>query len=198
MALRDYFKFVNWYFKYSTVKFFPKTGSRYHLSQRERLPILLLGYVLLLINVVVALFHLGQSGYMYFIIGILELCSMLYICRFSFLVYYILYARYIRREDSVNDRIIVEYIILGEYPKDLSRMIEKHYSIRCVENKRFTVNYYLVEKRNKRKNVSQKEFLVLRIAPNKVFFNKQEVFSEKITDMSILEDFLRGTLKESG
>lgn len=198
MALRDYLKFVNWYFKYSTSKFFSKSGSRYQLSQRERLPLLLLGFALLLINVVAALFHIGQGGYMYLIFGILELYSVLYICRFSFLIYCVLYARYIRREDTVNDRIIVEYTILGEYPKDLSRMIEKYYSIRCVENKRFTVYYYLVEKRNKRKNVSKKEFLVLRITPNKVFFNQQEVFSEKITDMSMLEDFLRGALKESG
>lgn len=189
--MKDYLFFVKWYFKLSTNKLFPRTGSRYLLGQKERLPLVVLGYVLLLINIVVALFHVDQGFWKYLFIGILELSSLLFVCRFSFIYYFFLYSRFVHRVDSVNDRILVDEIVLLEPSEDVRRMISKNYRIIEVRGSIYAVKYYIVEKTKRYKKLSNRDLIILKITPKKILLNKKEVFSHKITDMSALEDCLQ-------
>jgi hypothetical protein len=134
----------------------------------------------------------GKACYFAFMFLVIALLY-LWICEFSFLYYYILFAKYVRRNDSVNDKVIVEGIILREWPRDIEGIITKYYRIRWTDGNLFAVKYYLVERSKKHKKPSRVDFVVLKITPTKVFFNKQEVFSHKITDLSELDTVLQNT-----
>ncbi len=213
MSIKGYLQFVKWYFVHRGKVCFaaapwrpPGKKKMLHLCEprgvilrKDRLPLVVFAYLCVIAFFPLALFVLppwqacfGAVAVLIFVLTIL--CE----CHFSFLYYLVLYARYIHREESVNDRAVAEFVILRKLPRDINTMIQKYYSIRYVKNKRFTVNYYLVEKKKKLKGVSQKEFLVLKITSDKVFFNKKEIFSEKITDLTVLEDFLREMQKQTG
>lgn len=202
MSIKGYLEFVKWYFVYRGNACFDNKTSRYsgryHIRRKDRLPIVIFAYTLLIVLFPLALFvlpqyiSLGKACYVAFAAlfgGLLYTC----ICEFSFLYYFVLYAKYVRRNDSVNDKVIVDGIILREWPKDLEKVITKYYRIKWTDGNIFAVKYYLMERAKKHKRLSEKDFIILKITPTKIYFNKQEVFSHKITDLSDLEAFLQNT-----
>lgn len=200
MSIKGYLQFVKWYFVHAGNAYFPERGRRYNLGRKDRVPFLILAYILLIVAFPLALFLLKPFGLACFsaAAAIFGALTWFVECRFSFIYYFILYKKYLHREDSVNDRIIVEYKILGEYPMDIARMISKYYYVHRTKSSRKGVLYDLVIRRKKRSNFGKKDLFILEITHDKILFNKQVVFSEKIKDLTVLEDFLREMQKQTG
>ena len=196
MNIRDYFKFVRWYFNYIGDIYFdndpPHSITSRKLMRKERLPYAVFSYVLLLLSLVSFLFFSFSElyyGYFLSIAIMIGAISGLIIVRFSFIYYLILYVKLSSKDRSVNDKVIAEHCILLNYPTDITKMISKYCHIYGARGNAFSLKLDLGAK--SRKNRKKFNTKVLRITPNKIYLDKKEVFSSKLYNMSALEKFFQ-------
>ena len=195
-----YFCFVKWYYEYLGNAVFdnsrPKNSTAIKIGRKERLPVIVLAYLLLLASVVLFLL-LPPPGVLLSAGLLLAAIVLLCMCRFGLFYYYLMYRRYRNRDHTVNDCAITEECILLNSKNVIRKTIEKHYRIIDIRGNIFAMKYHLVEKSKKKKRLSNQDILALTITPTKMLFQRKEVFSSPVADLSVLDDFLRETQRNN-
>ena len=196
--MKEYFKFVKWYFNFIGDAFFDnKPGhniTSHKLLRRERLPYTIISYLLALSALVSFLFFSYFEFYwayflsMAMIIG--AICG-LNSARFSFVRYFFTYLQFSSRDSSVNDSIICDHCILFKHPTDIVKIISKYCHLYEIKGNIFGVKFYLGPKTKKSRKEAQLKNAILRITPNKVYFDGELIFKNRILNMCELEDFIR-------
>lgn len=196
--MKEYFKFIKWYFNFIGDSFFDnKPGhniTSHKLLRRERFPYTIISYLLALSALVSFLifsyceFYLAYFLSIAMIIG--AICGLNSI-RFSFVHYFFTYLQFSRRDNSVNDSIICDHCILFKYPTDIVKIISKYCHLYEVKGNIFGVKFYLGPKTKKSRKQTKFKNVILKITPNKVYFGGKLIFKNKILRMRELEDFIR-------
>ena len=145
MNIRDYFKFVRWYFNYIGDIYFdnepPHSITRRKLMRKERLPYAVFSYVLLLLSLVSFLFFSFSElyyGYFLSIAIMIGAISGLIIVRFSFIYYLILYVKLSNKDRSVNDKVIAgEPCKLTAYDKNTGEVVWVYNGASCESPSRY-------------------------------------------------------------
>lgn len=198
--MNHYFYFVQWYYEYLGNAVFdnalPKNSTAIKIGRKERLPVIVLAYLLLLASVVLFLL-LPPPGVLLSAGLLFAAIVLLCMCRFGLFYYYLMYRRYRNRDHTVNDCAITEECILLNSKNVIRKTIEKHYRIIDIRGNIFAMKYHLVDKSKKNKRLSNQDILVLTITPTKMLFQRKEVFSSPVADLSVLDDFLRETQRNN-
>ena len=198
--MNHYFYFVQWYYEYLGNAVFdnalPKNSTAIKIGRKERLPVIVLAYLLLLASVVLFLL-LPPPGVLLSAGLLFAAIVLLCMCRFGLFYYYLMYRRYRNRDHTVNDCAITEECILLNSKNVFRKTIEKHYRIIDIRGNIFAMKYHLVDKSKKNKRLSNQDILVLTITPTKMLFQRKEVFSSPVADLSVLDDFLRETQRNN-
>ena len=198
--MNHYLCFFKWYYEYFGNAVFdnslPKNSTAIKIRRKERLPVIVLAYLFLLASVVLFLL-LPPPGVLLSAGLLISAIVLLCMCRFGLFYYYLVYRRYRNRDHSVNDCAITEECILLNSKNVIRKTIEKHYRIIDIRGNIFAMQYHLVERSKKNKRLSNQDILVLTITPTKMLFQRKEVFSSPVADLSVLDDFLRETQKNN-
>ena len=152
--MKKFINFIKWYFKYTNDKFYydSNVSSNFHIKRKERLPVVFISYLILIISLVL-LFVLIHGFHWFSIFGIIISLGFLYLSRFSIIYYFILYKKYIIKDKSLNDRIIVEEFIMNDLCKDVRRIISDYYRIIDVKGNIFSLKYKLIKRKDKNKKI---------------------------------------------
>ena len=195
MNNNNYISFLKWFFKYTNDRFPEKITNysfRRPMIRKERLPILIFSYILLIssfIFFVIAIF--SNNSYCWLaIVGIISSIMWLLPCEFSFIYYFIAYLRSKHKDKSINDNVIFKYGILCGGESELLSMVSKHFNFYVTDGNIFAVKITLLAKgRTFRKKTGHIK-KVLKITPNKIYFNRKIIFDKKLLDLADLEKFL--------
>ena len=197
MKIKNYFRFVKDYYNHTTQHQFPESSapSSIHsvVPQKYRIVRIMVGYAFAIFCFSIVLFKIpNDSYYPLAIIGLFGLIICLYNCRFSFLYYLILYIIFSSLKDSINGK----FIILSRmfYPnrskdfKDIWKVITRRHNLYTITGNFFGLKIYLANKDKSKRKYSKKECNVLKITPNKMFWNGKEISSKKILSLSEFEE----------
>lgn len=163
----SFWNFFKWYYRYTTNIYFNFTNSNSPtmIRKKDRLSFIMFAYIFLVPTTAILLIPFNIK-YLLFIIEILITICSLCAARFSFIYYFILYSKYKKRNNSLNDNVIYQICILLELDNNLRRIISKFYRIVDVRGNIFGVKIYL--KQRKTKNT---KFIILKIKSNKILFD---------------------------
>lgn len=188
--MKNFLSFTKWYFNYINDKFYYDTNvsSTFHVKRKERSTVVVISY-LILISSLIILFVPIYGIHWFSIFGIIISIGFLCLCRFSIIYYFILYKKYINKDKTLNDRIIVEEFIMYDLCKDVRRLISDYYRIVDVAGNIFCLKFKLRERKNKSAKI-----ITLKIMPRKIYFGKIKI-AERISDISILEKILENLKK---
>lgn len=195
MNNNNYISFLKWFFMY-TNDGFPEKITNYSfrrpMIRKERLPILIFSYILLILSFIFCVITVfSNNGDCWLaILGIISSIMWLLQCEFSFTYYFIAYIKSKNKDKSINDSVIFQYGVLDGGESELFSMISNHFTPYVKMASPFSVKITLLAKgRTLRKKTSHIK-KVLKITPNKVYFNRKIIFHKKLLDLADLEKFL--------
>ncbi len=200
---KTFLGFLKWHFVYISNLQFPNDSFKEcalnnvnTIPQRwERLPFIIISYIILLGSIVFFIFNTQFYKYIVLILGAMSSIVFLLTFRFSFIYYIVLYKKYSNKDRSLNDKIIYESGILFDTSKDIRKIINKYFKLKYIGGNIFAVKFYLAKRMlkvldNKKKiTILDKKYIVLKIKSNKIYFNKKLV-ATTLSDISQLEDIL--------
>lgn len=193
MNVKDFFRFVMWYFDYIGQKCFdnsaPMIQTVIKVRQNERLPFVVIAYLLMMVSLLLAILH--PARFLLSIAIMIVAIGLLSLCRFSLIYYFFLYVRYCNENTSINDRLIVYECILLDPTNEIRKMIASHFRIVDVRGNIFALKFLLSDKRkrNKRK-LSKNDMFIIEFKPNAVLLDKKEVYVGKLHDLVDLEKLM--------
>ena len=190
MNIKGYFSFIKWYFNYVSNECFDNVKARYAIRRKERLPAVILAYIMMILSLLC--FFIAPKELGIYIALVLMICSALFLleCRFSFIYYFISYIRFNNKDNSINDKALFEHCIKIDYPTDITKMISKYFKIYETKGNVFTLKFYLGAKSKKARKETNFATKILKITPNKIYFDSKIIFENKLSDISDLERFL--------
>lgn len=186
MNIKKYMSFLKCFFVIVGDQFFDDVPRRYKIRKKERLTFVILAYLMIILSLLLLL--IGRNG-LHFIALVLIICSVsfLYGCQFSFLYYSFAYIRFINKDRSFNDRIIFEHEVIFNYPTDVTKALSKYFRIFEVKGSVFKLKFYLGARSKKRRKETNFKTIVLKITPNRIYFDGKVIFNKKLFDISELE-----------
>ena len=190
MNIKDYFRFVKWYFNHIGNTMFDNVRRWRVTRRRERLPEVIMAYIMMILSLIFIFTSPFKKAISYGHLLMITSIMFLYDSKFSFINYFIAYIKYKNKDKSINDSVIFQYGVLDGGESELFSMISKHFTPYVKIASPFSVKITLLAKgRTLRKKTSHIK-KVLKITPNKVYFNRKIIFHKKLLDLADLEKFL--------
>ena len=195
MNSKSYINFLKWFFKYTNDNFPEKITNysfRRGMIRKERLPILIVSYILLILSCLFFVITIVSANcYSWLALGgIISSIILLLRCEFSFIYYFIAYIKFKNKDKSINDNAIFTYGVLNGGDSELINMISKYFNVYITGGNIFEIKFSLIAKGKKRRKETRNIKKILKISPNKIYFNRKIIFDKKLLDMSDLEKFL--------
>ena len=182
--------FLKWFFVFVGDQCFDNIPSRFTIRKKDRLPVVIVAYFIMILSLI--FLFIGKNGLNYYCALVLIISSALFLygCRFSFLYYFIAYIRFYNKDSSINDKIIFEHCVIYSYPTDVTKTISKYFKIVEMKGSIFTLKFYLGARSKRRRKETNFKTIILKITPNKIYFDGKKIFENKLFDMSDLEKIL--------
>ena len=190
MNIKDYFRFVKWYFNFVGNTRFDNVRRWRITKRRDRLPYVIISYIMIILSLIFMFIFpfkrviINGCGMIIFSI----MC--LFDSHFGFILYFIAYILYKNKDKSINDNVICQCNLLFGGNPEFINMISKYFNPYMMRPSPFAVKFRLYAKgRTLRKKTSHIK-KVLKITPNKIYLNHKIIIDKKLLDMSDLEKFL--------
>ena len=195
MNTKSYISFLKWFYKYTNDEFPEKITNysfRRGMIRKERLPILIVSYILLIISCLFFVITIVSANCYYWLAlgGIISSIILLLRCEFSFIYYFIAYIKFKNKDKSINDNAIFTYGILNVGNSELLSIVNKYFNYYVKSGNIFAIKIRLIAKGKKRRKDTSNIKKILKITPNKIYLNRKVIFDNKLLDISDLEKFL--------
>lgn len=189
MNEQRFFKFVKWYFNFTSEKFYgrPSNATMFYISKKERLVAIFMAYLLFFVSWSI-LFLKINGIFFIFLADIIVFITLLCLTRFSISYYILLFYKIHKKNRSINDRAIVEECIFYNFSKQIRNAILKYYKIADVRGNIFYLKYFLTVK-NGNRNI--KKYITLKITSNKIYLNNDKISTVRLNDICDFEELIK-------
>lgn len=188
----NFLEFLKWYFKLTTNMFFvePSECRRGTISKKERLPLIIISYLVFIGSWGILFLPMSGKVWLFGLVVIIPIL-WLYVNKFSFLYYLLIYGKYKTLNRSLNDKAIVyEYIFLKS-DKSVRSTISKYYKVVYTTGNIFCLKYRLVDRSSSK---DSKNYFILKITPKKIILNHKVISEKSIMDITELDELLKNNI----